>query len=44
MNIYKTSDIDDIIDMILWECCQKGIEPRVLFQTVLDNIRKEDVK
>lgn len=42
MNIYKTNDIDDIVDMILWECYQQAIDPKTLFQKVLDDIRKDN--
>lgn len=44
MTTYNNGDTSAIVDMILWECCQRGIDPRDLFQTVLDNVRKEDVK
>ena len=44
MTTYNNNDTSALVDMILWECYQKGIEPRALFQTVLDNVRKGDVK
>lgn len=44
MTTYNNGDTSAIVDMILWECCQRGIDPRALFQTVLDNVRKGDVK
>lgn len=44
MTTYNNGDTSAIVVMILWECCQRGIDPRDLFQTVLDNVRKGDVK
>lgn len=44
MTMYNNGDTTALVDMIIWECSRKGIDPRDLFQTVLDNVRKGDVK
>lgn len=43
MNMYRDSEVNNIVDAILWECYQKGIDPRALLQNVLNNVRKGEV-
>ena len=43
MTMYRDSEVDNIIDAILWECYQKGVDPRALLQNVLKNVRKGEV-
>lgn len=43
MTMYRDSEVNNIVDTILWECYQKGIDPRALLQNVLKNVRKGEV-
>ena len=40
MTMYRDSEVNNIIDAILWECYQKGIDPRALLQNVLKKCKK----
>ena len=44
MTMYRDSEVDNIVDAILWEWYQKGVDPRAaLLQKVLKNVRKGEV-